>query len=84
MTSEELKRHTDALWQLFYAYAKEHDLDDKTTGILIVRELMRDPKAQPAICVMYVGDPKVAAVTMTRAAMQELKRAGVTIPGHLS
>jgi hypothetical protein len=78
MTQTELARHTDAIWALFVAYAKEHGIENQTTGILVVSEL---GKAQPALCVMYTGDPKAAAVSMTRAAMAELKRAGVRLPG---
>ena len=81
MNQTELARHTEALWALFRAYVDEHGIESQTAGILIVRELTNNPEAQPELCVMYAGDPKAAAVTMTRAAMAELKRAGVRLPG---
>jgi len=81
MTNEELIRHTEALWAMFHEYVKAHGIECQTAGILIVRELTAKPDVQPAYCVMYAGDPKNAAMTMTRAAMGELQKAGVHLPG---
>ena len=81
MNQTELAYHAETLWALFRSYVEVHGIDSQTTGILIVSELTSDPNAQPAFHIMYAGDPKTAAVTMTRAAMAELKRAGVRLPG---
>jgi len=81
MNQTELAHHAEALWALFRAYVEEQGIESQTTGILIVAELTNEPSAQPGLHVMYAGDPKTAAVTMTRAAMYELKRAGVRLPG---
>lgn len=80
MTNEELIQHTEALWALCTAYVKEHNIQFYTQGILIVSEL-KPASVQPAFCVMYAGDPKHAAMTMSRAAMGELQKAGVHLPG---
>ncbi|MFA5053595.1 MAG: hypothetical protein WC565_06040 [Parcubacteria group bacterium] len=81
MTNEELARHTEALWALFLEYVRKHGIEFETEGVLIVQARATKPNAQPAYCIVYAGDPKNAAMTMTRAAMGELQKAGVHLPG---
>lgn len=77
MTSDELQRHTAALWEILCQYVRDNGLEKTTTGILIVRELPTQKDVQPAHVLMYAGDTREAVAAMTRASMSELKRAGV-------
>lgn len=83
LTRQELERHTEALWQLCAKYVADNGLEDKTTGILIVRELVQDETHAPNLAVMYVGEPRNAAITMARAAQSELQKANL-VPGQRS
>ena len=81
MSPDELQRHTEALWQLCYEYVKAHDLESKTTGILIVSELTTDSTKVPATCIQYATEPKAAAITLARYAASELPKTGGMLGG---
>ncbi len=80
MTTEELERHTQALWELFGMYVQEHGLSSTTTGVLVVRAIASEATKPPPHCIAYAGDPKEAVATMTRASMELLKKCGFTRP----
>jgi hypothetical protein len=85
MTNEELAKHADALWQLFFEYVQKHAIECSTTGIVLLSEFDPTggkPQERCALAIRYAGDGKRAAMTMTRAAMAELQRAGVNLPGR--
>lgn len=75
LTQQQLEEHVTAMWQRCYEYVKEKGLVDITTGILILRELVQDETQSPQVAVIYVGDPRNAAMTMARAAQAELAKA---------
>lgn len=84
MTNDDLARHADALWQLFFEYVQKQGIECSTTGVLLLSEFdpsSGKPQERCALAIRYAGDPKRAAVTMTRAAMAELQKAGVHMPG---
>lgn len=81
MKQAELEAHCKALWALCVGYIQEHHLESQTAGVLIV-EGRADNAGEPALCcVQYAGQPKDAAMLMTRTAMAELHRAGIRMPG---
>ncbi len=85
MTNEELAKHADALWQLFFEYVQKHGIEFSTTGIVLLSEFdpsSGKPLERCALAIRYAGDGKRAAMTMTRAAMAELQKAGVNLPGQ--
>jgi hypothetical protein len=84
MTNEELAQHADALWQLFFEYVQKHGIEFSTTGIVLLSEFdpsSGKPQERCSLAIRYAGDGKRAAMTMTRAAMAELQKAGVSLPG---
>lgn len=84
MTNDELAQHADALWKLFFEYAQANGIEYSTTGILLLSEFNPSagkPQERCALAIRYAGDAKHAAMTMTRAAMGELQKAGINMPG---
>ncbi len=80
LTKEELDAHATEMWRRCFEYVKAKGLENTTTGILILRELVEDASQSPNMMVIYVGDPRNAAMTMARAAQAELAKANATGP----